>query len=152
MKILSQQDYQKSLLTKASLISTFQALTQQISKWWTEDFRGKSLNINDEFTVYFGETFMTFKIVELITNKKIVWLCTDTLANTEELSNDTEWKNTKIIWELQHDDEATTITLTHIGLTPEVKCYNICKQGWESFLYSLKQFTETNRGLPFKMN
>src|SRR5690606_9972908 len=131
---------------------TFKALTQQIDNWWTEDFKGSSDNLNDEFTVQFGTTFKTMKVMELIPNQRVVWLCIDTLIDLPELQNNTEWKGTKIVWELENEIETTKITLTHFGLTPQVKCYSICEQGWESFLNSLKQFVETNIDLPFKKN
>lgn len=145
-------DYQNTFLVKANPNSVFKSLTQQIDKWWTEDFKGSADKLNNEFTVQFGTTFKTMKVMELIPNKKMVWLCIDTLIDIPELPNNTEWKDTKIVWELQNDNETTKITLTHFGLTPEVKCYSICEQGWESFLNSLKQFVETNIGLPFKKN
>lgn len=152
MKNLLKTNYQNTFLIKKNIKSVFQAIAQQIPKWWTEDFTGSSDKLNDEFTVRFGTTFKTMRVQELIPNEKIVWLCINTLIDIPELSNNTEWKDTKIVWELKNDNESTIITLTHFGLTPEVACYSICQQGWESFLNSLKQFTETNIGLPFKMN
>lgn len=150
MNNLIKTDYQNTFLIKKNIKSVFQTITQQIPKWWTEDFEGSADKANDEFTVRFGTTFKTMKVIELIPNKKVVWLCIDTLIDIPELHNNTEWKDTKIVWELQNDNESTKTTLTHLGLTPEVACYSICQQGWESFLNSLKQFAETNIGLPFK--
>lgn len=152
MKNALLRDYQNTFLVKVNTNKTFKALTQQIDNWWTEDFTGLSEKLNDEFTVRFGTTFKTMKVMELIPNKRVVWLCIDTLIDIPELQNNTEWKGTKIVWELENENETTKITLTHFGLTPEVKCYSICEQGWESFLNSLKRFVETNIGLPFKKN
>jgi len=41
--------------------------------------------------------------------------------------------------------------LTHIGLTPEIECYDLCKNGWQSFLYSLNKYLTTGIGAPFKL-
>lgn len=143
-------NYQNSFLVKASEPSVYKAITESISKWWTEDFTGTSNTLKNDFTVRFGTTFKTMKIIELIPNKKVVWKCTDTLIDLPELQNNTEWKDTKIVWEIEKDNEQTKISLTHIGLTPKVACYAICEKGWDSFLKSLKQFLETREGTPFK--
>ncbi len=145
-------NYTNSLLIKSDVEKVYEAITNHICDWWSEDYSGTSNSLDDEFTVRFGTTFKTIKVTEVIPNQKIVWLCIDTLIDIPELQNNTEWKGTKIVWELQNDNETTKITLIHFGLTPEVKCYSICEQGWESFLNSLKQLLETNCGLPFKKN
>lgn len=150
MSDISKTDYQNTFLVKTNANSAFKALTMHIDKWWTEDFTGLSDQLNDEFTVRFGTTFKTMKIQELIPNEKVAWVCINTLIDIPELQNNTEWKDTKIVWELQNDSETTKITLTHFGLTPEVACYEICEKGWESFLESLTNFLETGKGTPYK--
>lgn len=150
LKEFLEANYSNSLFIKSEAEKVYGAITNHISDWWSEDYSGISNNLNDKFTVRFGTTFKTMKVTELIPNEKVVWICIDTLIDIPELPNNTEWKDTRIVWELQKDDDNTKITLTHIGLTSELKCYTICEQGWKSFLESLKQFTETNIGLPFK--
>ncbi|MFD2292449.1 SRPBCC domain-containing protein [Mariniflexile gromovii] len=130
--------------------NVYKAITQQIDKWWTEDFLGSSKKVNEEFTIRFGTTFKTLKVTELTPNKKVVWTCIDTLIDIPELPNNTEWKGTEIVWNLDNNATNTKISLTHIGLTPKVKCYNICEKGWVSFLDSLKLFVETGKGSPFQ--
>lgn len=49
----------------------------RVYAWWTENFEGHSEKLNDIFTVRFGETFVTFKVIEVIAGKKIVWQVTD---------------------------------------------------------------------------
>ncbi|WPR70348.1 SRPBCC domain-containing protein [Flavobacterium sp. NG2] len=150
LKDFLEPNFKNNFTVNASADVVFDALINRIPDWWTEDFSGSSNKINDEFTVRFGSTFKTMKILELIPNQKIVWLCTDTLIAIPELPHNTEWKDTKIIWELENKNLETTISLTHVGLTPQSECYEICEQGWNSFVQSLKQLSETNTGLPFK--
>lgn len=142
-------NYQNSLLVKSNRSSVYKALTEGIPKWWTKDFSGTSTVINDEFTVRFGATFKTMKVLELNPAKKVVWVCIDTLIDIPELKNNTEWTDTKIVWDLRAENKQTIISLTHIGLTPEVSCYEICEKGWELFLESLRKFLETGVGTPF---
>jgi hypothetical protein len=41
-----------------------------------------------------------------------------------------EWKGTKIVFEISQKDNKTQLHFTHVGLVPEYECYDICRQGW----------------------
>ena len=102
---------------------------------------------NDIFTTHFGETFVTFKVVEVVPQKKIVWLVTDCYLHW--LKDKTEWTNTKLSFEISTENDETKILFTHIGLAPEVECYNDCRKGWDQYIKDslLKLITE-GKGLP----
>jgi hypothetical protein len=63
-----------------------------VAKWWTENTDGTSEKLNDVFTVYFGETFVKFKVVEFIKEKKVPWLVTDCYLHW--LNDKKEWNGT----------------------------------------------------------
>lgn len=149
MKNVPNPSYQNNFEAKSSVSAVYTALTKQIPKWWTEDFTGYSDKLYDEFTVRFSTTFKTMKVIDLKPNERVIWTCIDTLIDIPELQNKTEWKGTTIIWEFNKDAKETGISMTHLGLTPKVECYNICEKGWESFLESLKSFLETGKGMPY---
>lgn len=130
-------NYKYSIRISKDARKVFQSLTKHIPDWWTEDFTGSSRSIHDKFTVRFGPTFKTMKVVELFPGQKVVWECTDTLIDIPELPRNTEWQGTRIVWDIEKEVEYTKLTLTHIGLTPKVACYEICEKGWESFMESL---------------
>ena len=148
-KNLANPNYHSSFFVNSSGQAAYRAITESIAEWWTEDFSGTANTLNAEFTVRFGTTFKTMKVIELIPNEKVVWSCIDTLIDMPELKNKEEWKDTKIVWEIEKKSQHTNISLTHIGLTPRVACYAICEKGWESFLESLKSFLEKGKGTPF---
>jgi len=119
----------------------------QVSDWWTANLDGNSEKINDVFTVRFGETFVTFKIVDFIPNSTIVWLVTD--CNLHWLSDKKEWKNTKIVWEVSTKKGTTHVAMTHIGLVPGIECYERCNEGWNHFIKeSLFSLITEEKGLP----
>jgi len=119
----------------------------QVSDWWTANLDGNSEKINDVFTVRFGETFVTFKIVDFIPNSTIVWLVTD--CNLHWLSDKKEWKNTKIVWEVSTKKGTTHVDMTHIGLVPGIECYERCNEGWNHFIKeSLFSLITEEKGLP----
>ena len=66
-------NFKKTVTLHATDKSVYHALTSSIEKWWTELFEGVSNKQGESFTVRFGDNvFKTFKVEELITNKKVV--------------------------------------------------------------------------------
>ena len=50
------------------------------------------------------------------------------------------------IWE---NENATQINFTHVGLIPEVECYENCKKGWNFFIgESLRKLITEGQGQP----
>ncbi|REG76876.1 SRPBCC family protein [Algoriphagus antarcticus] len=146
------ENFKKTIILQATDKSVYEALTNSIAKWWTEMFEGSSDKQDETFTIRFGSNvFKTLKVEELIPNAKVVWNVTDSVIDIPELKNKTEWINTKIIWEISRQDSQTEICLTHLGLTPEIECYNICESGWHNFTDSLTDFIKTGIGKPFKV-
>src|SRR4029077_421856 len=102
-----------------------------VASWWaTKEFKGvyegHSTTLNDEFVVRFGEAhYSKQKLVEIIPDKKIVWLVTDSKTNWIE-NDKTEWTNTKMIFELTPKGGGTLLKFTHEGLVPEKACYSKC--------------------------
>ena len=104
-----------------------------VSKWWTENVEGDSENLNGVFTADFGGgNFVTHKLIEVIPNKEVVWLVTDCYLSW--LKDKTEWTNTKMSFEISPKDNSTEISFTHIGLAPEVECYDMCVKGWDQYV------------------
>lgn len=119
----------------------------EVGKWWAEDFRGKAVKENDKFSVHFGDTFVDFKISEVIPGKKVVWLVTN--CNLHWIKNKREWKNTEVIYTLTKKGEKTIIDFVHKGMTPEFECYKNCEEGWTGHLKnSLKSLINKGKGFP----
>ncbi len=139
-------DYQCSIVANITPKEALDKISR-VAEWWATHVEGKSQKLNDVFTVRFGETFVTFTIVEVIPDKKVVWQVTDCYLHW--LDNKTEWTDTKIVWEISSQKNATHVTMTHVGLTPDVECYNDCKVGWTGYIQkSLLKFLTQGKGLP----
>lgn len=119
-----------------------------ISKWWTENVNGNSVTLNDEFTVQFEDMhFSKQRLIEIVPNKKAVWLVTDSKLNW--LKNKQEWTGTKIVFEISNLDKSTQLQFTHIGLNPEVECYHDCSNAWSQYIRSsLFNLITTGKGSP----
>ena len=141
-----QQDFTYSLTVKASAKDALNKISQ-VNLWWAKDFKGKASKLNDKFSVHFGDTYVDFRISEVIPDKKITWLVTD--CNLHWIKDKKEWKNTECIWTLTEKDGKTQIDFVHKGVTPESECYESCKPGWTHHLKdSLLKLIDEGKGFP----
>ena len=139
---MENQNYNATIAVSNPANEAFNVINN-VSKWWTENLEGNSENLNDIFTVHFGgDAFVTHKLIEVVPNKKVVWLVTDCYLSW--LKDKTEWTNTKMSFEVSTNNNKTQISFTHIGLVPEVECYDMCVKGWDQYVKGslLKLITE----------
>ena len=95
---MKEQGYDISIAVDATEHEAFNCINS-VTKWWTENLEGSSQKLNDEFTVQFGDVhFSKQKLVEVVPDKKVVWLVTDSKLNFIE--DKYEWTNTKISFEI----------------------------------------------------
>jgi uncharacterized protein YndB with AHSA1/START domain len=143
---MKQEDYHSSITANISATEAVERIGR-VSDWWTAGVQGNSRNVGDAFTVRFGETFVTFKVVEVIPDKRIVWLVTD--CNLHWIKNRTEWKGTKVAWDVLPENGVSRISMTHFGLVPGMECYNDCTSGWNFYVTeSLFKLLTAGKGLP----
>lgn len=144
---MDQKDYQGVILVNSSLKTAFESIANGVPDWWTRNFEGSSQNVGDVFTTTFGGTFGTFKITEIIPNKKIEWYTVD--CNLHFLQDKKEWKDTKILWKFEPKGDQVQITMTHIGLRPGIECFEDCTGGWNHYVKgSLYQLLTEGKGQP----
>jgi len=72
------------------------------------------------------------KLVELVPNKKLVWLVTE--ARLTFVDKTDEWNGTKLSFEISQEPGKTKIVFTHIGLVPEFECYDSCAPAWTQYI------------------
>jgi len=141
------QDYHTSITVDATAHEAFESINS-VTKWWTENLEGSSQKLNDEFSVRFGDVhYSKQKLVEIIPNKKVVWLVTDSKLNF--IKDKQEWTDTKISFEISNHDNKTQISFTHSGLVPEIECFDACSNAWSQYIHgSLLNLINTGKGQP----
>lgn len=131
------KDFTLALVTDRSPEEVFYAI-KNVREWWSgyyeEEIQGETENLHDEFdfTAAGGAHFSKQKLIEVIPNKKIVWLITESKFTFIEKPD--EWTGTKVIFEITRTNDKTHLVFTHEGLTPEVECYDDCAPAWTQYL------------------
>ena len=116
--------------------------------WWSEEIEGSTGTLGDEFTYRYKDAhYCKLKLVEVIPDEKVVWLVLDNHFNFTE--DESEWKDTKITFEVSKKDDKTAVHFTHIGLVPDYECYSVCSNAWGSYINgSLRSLITTGKGRP----
>ena len=144
---MDNQDFTTTLLVDQSLKETFNAINN-VRGWWSEEIEGSTDKLNDEFTYHYKDVHRCkIKLIKVTPGKKIVWLVLDNYFSfTKDKS---EWKNTKIIFEIAEQGNKTQLRFTHLGLVPGYECYSACVNGWTQYIqHSLLSLIITGKGQP----
>ena len=144
---MKEHNYQTSIMVDATAHGAFESINS-VTKWWTENLEGSSQKLNDEFAVSFGDVhYSKQQLVEVVPDKKVVWLVTDSKLNF--LKDKQEWTNTKISFEISTQNDKRKIHFTHIGLLPEIECFDACSNAWSQYIQgSLLNLINTGKGQP----
>ena len=124
MKSNLKRDYTVSITVKKSQAEVYKAIND-VAAWWVGEIEGQSQKAGDVF-IYRYKEFHESKqrVAELVPNKKVVWHVDD--ATLSFAKDKKEWKGTDIIFEIIPDGDKSIIKFTHVGLTPEVECFDAC--------------------------
>ena len=136
-------DYQTTIAVHASPDALYDALTTSagLSAWWTRaegsgDAGGKLqffMSAPDPLHVHVDAAARP---------TSVGWTVT-------ECAFEPEWVGTRPTFTITPvGDEASELVFTHVGLTDELECIDMCTAGWNHYLASLRAYVETGRGNP----
>jgi hypothetical protein len=146
---MATKDFTTTIIVDQLPGEAFNAITN-VRGWWSEEIEGNTEKLNDEFDYHYEDMHRCrMKLTEVVPGKKIVWHVMDNYFNFTK--DKTEWKDTKVIFEISVKDSQTEIRFTHLGLVPEYECYNACREGWTHYIQnSLRALIATGKGEPNK--
>ncbi len=140
-------DFTTAITVRADAERAFDAILSP-RDWWGRDIEGSTTSPGDIWTYRYKDLHAsTQQNAELVRGKRVVW---DVIACRLSFLTDTaEWTGTKLVFEITPKGDATEIRFTHVGLVPQVECFEVCKNGWTGLIQdSLREFIETGTGLP----
>ena len=105
------------------------AAINNVRGWWSVDLEGDTEHVGDVFTYTYENVHKsTQEVTELIPGEKVVWHVIEGYLNFTE--DPAEWTGTDIVFDITQVEDRTNVRLTHIGLTPEIECFDACSTGW----------------------
>ena len=144
---MNNSDFNTSILVSQTPAEAFEAITN-VRGWWSEEIEGGTAKLNDVFHYHFKDVHTCMiKLTEVIPGKKIVWHVLDNYFNFTK--DESEWKDTKVIFEISEVGNKTQVTVTHLGLVPDYECFDICSNSWTQYIrQSLFSLITTGKGQP----
>lgn len=145
--------YQQSLVLEANPAAVYAALTtpEGLCGWWTQDCDVET-RVGGTIHFRFGRNHKEMRIERLEPGREVRWRCTAAHIAAAQLTRRDEWVGTQLVFCLTPDGEGRTrLDFEHIGLVPDLECYDLCSDGWRYFLRSLKQFAATGHGTPYEL-
>ena len=111
------------------------AAINDVRGWWTgkPGIEGSTDKLGDEFTYrYEPHHYSKQKVTELIPGKRVVWLVLD--SSIDFVNDKSEWKGTKVTFDIAKKGDKTEVRFTHIGLAPDIECFDACSNAWGSYV------------------
>ncbi|TNC19386.1 SRPBCC family protein [Amycolatopsis alkalitolerans] len=136
-------DYERVIRVAADCTAVHAALTTTdgLSAWWTTcTGSGQS---EGELKFWFDGPQPCVMHVEEATPSAVRWVVTDC-----DFLRD--WVGTRPTFSVTPaGSDRCEIRFRHHGLTPELDCIEVCTQGWNHFIPSLRSYLETGTGAPY---
>ena len=136
-----------TILVDQNETTAFNAI-KNFRAWWSEQIEGNTDQLNETFFYHYKDIHLCkMKLIEMIPDKKLVYLVTDNQFNFTK--DKTEWIGTKLIFEISKEGNQTKVTFTHEGLVPAYECYEVCNDAWTGYIKkSLYNLITTGKGAP----
>src|SRR5258705_6457920 len=95
-------DFTTSILVDQTPEEAFNAINN-VRGWWSEEIEGSGDKLNDEFKYHYEDVHRCqIKLIEVVPNKKVVWLVKENYFNFTR--DKTEWEGTKMIFDISRKD------------------------------------------------
>ncbi len=146
-RVVSNPNFKSSMLLDQTSKEVFDAINN-VRGWWSMNIDGRTDKLGAVFNYSYQDVHRCkIKIAEFVPNKKVVWLVEDNYFSFTE--DATEWKGTKIVFEIAKKGDQSELRFTHEGLVPEYECFEICSTAWGTYIdSSLKKLITTGKGAP----
>ena len=144
---MKSQNYTTAFTVDQTPEEAFDAINN-VRGWWSGNIEGSTNKLGDEWTYRYKDIhYSKQKITELVPGQKVVWQVLDSYLNFIE--DKTEWNGTRITFDIAKKGDQTEIRFSHLGLTPEVECYDACANAWGGYVNSsLRNLIAKGKGQP----
>lgn len=129
---MSKQDYTIMFTADQSSEEAFAAINN-VRAWWEGQIEGTTDVVGGVFTYRYGDFHRSKqKVTELVPGKRIVWDVVE--GGPMFVADKTEWKGTRIVFDIARKGSKTEVRFTHQGLIPRLECHESCTDAWGSII------------------
>lgn len=120
----------------------------RVRDWWMADILGTNDHVGEEFSYHVaGKHYCKMRVTELVPDRKIVWTVVE--SEMTFVADANEWVGTALTFEFVPTATGTELRFTHVGLVPQIECFDICFSAWQHYIgESLRSNLTTGFGLP----
>jgi Activator of Hsp90 ATPase homolog 1-like protein len=124
------------------------AAISDVRAWWSGNIEGATDKLGAEFSYRYQDVhYSKQRITELVAGRRIAWKVLD--AYLDFTDDPREWVGSEIVFEVEPQGDRTVVRFSHIGLTPEIECYEKCSSAWGFYINtSLKRLITSGAGAP----
>ena len=143
---MTHRDFTTAFTVPNSPEEVFAAVTD-VRGWWSEDIRGRTDALGEFDYRYQDLHRARIRVTELVPGRKVAW---HVVENWFSFTRDqAEWTGTDVVFDIAPVPGGTELRLTHHGLTPDDECFEVCSDGWGTYVNdSLRTLLLTGRGSP----
>ena len=143
---MTHRDFTTAFTVPNSPEEVFAAVTN-VRGWWSEDIRGRTDALGEFDYRYQDLHRARIRVTELVPGRKVAW---HVVENWFSFTRDqAEWTGTDVVFDIAPVPGGTELRLTHRGLTPDDECFEVCSDGWGTYVNgSLRTLLLTGRGSP----
>ena len=135
-----------TILVDATPQQAFDAINRPRA-WWGKEIEGDTDRLGAEWTYRYKDMhFSTHCTTEFVWGKRVVW---DVLQlEMSFLKDKSEWKGTRLVFDISLKGDKTEVRFTHVGLVPQVECFDVCTDAGSGLIQeSLKRLIDSGEGL-----
>jgi len=133
------------------------AAINNVREWWSGNIDGVTDQLGAEWSYRYKDIhYSKQRITELIPGRRVAWLVVDSYLSF--VDDKKEWNGTEITFDIApkagqpggQNPSQTEVTFRHLGLTPDVQCFDGCSSAWGFIINtSLRNLIATGHGEPF---
>lgn len=119
-----------------------------VRRWWSADITGRADRVGDRFIHRVRELHhCEIEVKQMVPGSRIVWTVLDN--HFSFTSDATEWTGTDIVFEITTSGGRTQLRFAHLGLVPAYECYDVCSDGWSTYIASLRDLVANGESRPY---
>ena len=117
--------------------------------WWSGNIEGRTDELGAEWSYEVPEIhFSAFRITELVPDRSVAWLCTDSRLTFVEDTGGVDRHHRPLRGACRPPTAPRSGSRTR-GWSPSVECYDVCRVAWSEYVVgSLRSLIETGAGRP----